>query len=125
MVKFVRGLGATLNAKPAAIQGVTTLEAAVQPWNEYYEDETSDLGEETYVDKIEKVVTYLLDEGAEVNREDRAPSPLLHDLVGRKEAGLLRRVVQASAHELSKLVLNLNTSGVLGQPTMLSELRSS
>ncbi|KAH6665534.1 ankyrin repeat-containing domain protein [Halenospora varia] len=98
MVKFVRGLGATLNAKPAAIQGVTTLEAAVRPWDEYYEDEPSGyLGQEIYDTDIEKVVTYLLDEGAEVNREDGAPSPLLHDLIERKKTSLLRRVVQASA----------------------------
>ncbi|KAH8761908.1 ankyrin repeat-containing domain protein [Hyaloscypha finlandica] len=99
MVKFVRGLGATLNAKPAAIQGVTTLEAAVRPWDEYYEDEPNDyLGQEIYdTADIEKIVTYLLDEGAEVNREDGAPSPLLHDIIERKETGLLRRVVQASA----------------------------
>jgi ankyrin repeat protein len=98
MVKFVRGLGATLNAKPAALQGVTTLEAAVQPWGEFYEDEPSEyMGPEIYDTDIEKVVTYLLDEGAQVNREDGAPSPLLHDLIERKETGLLRRVVQASA----------------------------
>jgi ankyrin repeat protein len=96
MVKFVRGLGATLNAKPAAIQGVTKLEAAVRPWSEFYEEEPSDyLGEEIYESDIEKVVTYLLDEGAQVNREDGAPSPLLHDLIERKNTGLLRRVVQA------------------------------
>ncbi|KAF7504127.1 hypothetical protein GJ744_002645 [Endocarpon pusillum] len=98
MVKFVRGLGATLNAKPAAVEGVTTLEAAVRPWNEYYWDEPNRaFGPEIYDSDIEKVVTYLLDEGAEVNREDGAPSPLLHDLIERKKTGLIRRVVQASA----------------------------
>lgn len=118
MVKFVRGLGATLNAKPAAIQGVTTLEAAVRPWNDYYEDEPSAyLGPELYDGNIEKVVTYLLDEGAGVNREDGAPSSLLHDLIERKETVLLQRVVQAGAQ--------LEHKWSTGQATIPSEVRFS
>lgn len=99
IVKFVRGLGARLNAKPAAIEGVTTLEAAARPWNDYYEeDEPNDFFvEKLYDGNIEEVVTYLLDEGAIVNREDGAPSSLLHDLIERKETVLLQRVIQAGA----------------------------
>lgn len=37
MVKLVYGLGAALNDKPALFQGVTSLEAAVRPWEAYYE----------------------------------------------------------------------------------------
>ncbi|KAK4448806.1 ankyrin repeat-containing domain protein [Podospora aff. communis PSN243] len=99
LVKLLHGLGATLNDKPALVQGVTSLEAAVRPWEEYWEPEPnpSNLGPEIYEGDIDDVVTYLLDEGAKVNRDDGAPSPLLHDLIERGNFHLLRRVVEAGA----------------------------
>ena len=96
MVKFVRGLGATLNAKPAAIEGVTTLEAAARSWSAWDKHKTRGY-HSGHNDVREKVLTYLLDEGAEVNRDDGAPSRLLHDLIELEETALLRRVVQAGA----------------------------
>jgi ankyrin repeat protein len=130
VLKFVHSLGAWLNAKPAAIQGVTTLEAAVRPWNEfYYEDEPepepSFWGHRVYDSDIEEVVTYLLDNGAEVNREDGAPSPLLHDLIEREETVLLQRVIQAGAqleHRWSTLSSNYSLRSPLQLAAEMNQL---
>lgn len=101
LVKWVHGLGAALNDEPARVQGVTSLEAAVRPWEDSNEPERNetepDVGWEIYDDHIDDVVTYLLDEGANVNREDGAPRPLLHDFIERGNTHLLRRVVEAGA----------------------------
>lgn len=71
------------------------MEAAVRSdgcmWSEYGEDEGEYPGNE---EEVASAFTFLLGGGAEVNRRDRSPSPLLHDLIERKLINLLRRVLK-------------------------------
>ena len=120
LVKLLHGLGATLNDKPALVEGVTCLEAAVRPLEEYWVSEPNPcLGPEIYERDVDDVATYLLDEGAKVNREDGAPSPLLHDLIERGNPRLLRRVVEAGA-KLEHRWGTLSTNYCLRTPLQLA-----
>ncbi|EXM26060.1 Ankyrin repeat [Fusarium oxysporum f. sp. vasinfectum] len=96
-VQFLLSEGAELNAAPAVTGGVTALEATVRPWAPFFED---DYWEEGYDEKIglTEVFIYLLNKGAVVNRPDGSRSPLLHDIIERRNTHLLKLALEAGAN---------------------------
>ncbi|KAF4445530.1 hypothetical protein F53441_10727 [Fusarium austroafricanum] len=96
-VQFLLSEGAEINAAPAVTGGVTALEATVRPWASFYEDNYS---EEVYYEKsgLTEVFIYLLNKGAVVNRPDGSGSPLLHDIIERRNTLLLKLALEAGAN---------------------------
>ncbi|RKK79227.1 hypothetical protein BFJ71_g16277 [Fusarium oxysporum] len=96
-VQFLLSEGAKINEAPAVTGGVTALEATVRPWAPFFED---DYWEEGYDEKsgLTEVFIYLLEKRAEVNRPDGSGSPLLHDIIERRNTHLLKLALEAGAN---------------------------
>ncbi|EHK47108.1 hypothetical protein TRIATDRAFT_317057 [Trichoderma atroviride IMI 206040] len=95
-IQYLLGVGAEINAPPAVTGGATALEATVRP--EGWIDD--DYPEEWYSEESGLVETFifLLREGAAANRPDGSNSPLLHDIIERKNTHLLKLALEAGAN---------------------------
>lgn len=103
-IQFLLSVGADINAPPAVTGGVTTLEATVRPWEVFSrvidEDGEYNYREERYKMESHLVETFifLLSKGAAANRPDGSSSPLLHDIIERRNTHLLKLALEAGAN---------------------------
>lgn len=89
-IQFLLSVGADINAPPAVTGGVTALEGTVRPMDLLSYDDI-DKFKQLYEAEEEPSETFifLLSEGAAVNRPDGSSSPLLHDIIERRNTRLL------------------------------------
>ncbi|KAF9776340.1 hypothetical protein IL306_005508 [Fusarium sp. DS 682] len=99
-LEFLLSKEADINAPPAVTGGVTALEATVRPWTPFLEYDEDDYWGEEYLKSRElmETFTYLLNKGAVVNRPNGSSSPLLHDIVERRNSHLLKLALEAGAN---------------------------
>lgn len=102
-IQFLLSVGADINAPPAVTGGVTALEATVRPWDDFFSDSDEDGGEyseEQYTQEsvLAETFIFLLGEGTAVNRPDGSSSPLLHDIIERRNTHLIKLALEAGAN---------------------------
>lgn len=99
-LQFLLSKGADINAPPAVTGGVTALEATVRPWTPFLDHVEGNLWEYDYFDSSGLMETFihLLDKSAVVNRPDGSSSPLLHDIIERRNIRLLKLALEAGAN---------------------------
>ncbi|UKZ48174.1 hypothetical protein TrVGV298_002410 [Trichoderma virens] len=97
-IEFLLSVGADVNAPPAVTGGVTALEATVRPYEEFSSDAAYD-DEEHYEERgVLETFIFLLSEVRTVNRPDGSSSPLLHDIIERRNTHLLELALEAGAN---------------------------
>ncbi|KAI5456712.1 ankyrin repeat-containing domain protein [Mariannaea sp. PMI_226] len=96
-IQFLLSKGANINTPPAVTGGVTALEATVRPWQWYFDEDSED-GEYYEDTEVVESFVFLLENDAEVNRSDGSSSPLLHDIIERRNTHLLKLALEAGAN---------------------------
>lgn len=108
-IQFLLSVGADINAPPAVTGGVTTLEATVRPLEVFFIDEDEEDSEgryraEGYEKESHRTETFifLLSKGTAANRLDGSSSPLLHDVIERRDTHLLKLALEAGANTIHR-----------------------
>lgn len=106
-IQFLLSVGADINSPPAVTGGVTTLEAAARPREAFFSgvEEGDEGSEKQYLkerygmeSRLAETFIFLLSKGAAANRPDGSSSPLLHDIIERRDTHLLKLALEAGAN---------------------------
>lgn len=108
-IQFLLSVGADINAPPAVTGGVTTLEATVRPWEVFFIDKDEEDSEGRHREEgyemdshLTETFIFLLSKGTAANRLDGSSSPLLHDIIERRDTHLLKLALEAGANTIHR-----------------------